>query len=183
MSIYNFLEAFFDASFADRPAQTPISWPLGGNNFLCRNYTGSYQDIGFGMCSRRCLFVLSHPAFHAGFYVPDHQDPVTALVVPKNPYDNSFHLVGLFGPNLYLVVFSGGSIIMNFTPILSACIVTGSWQNGKVVEGQIEGRLDWNLDLTSPPKHTNWILEESGAGYTLEIDDLARSPEVSGSDG
>ncbi|KAM6500032.1 hypothetical protein JOM56_003046 [Amanita muscaria] len=100
--------------------------------FQCHNKTGGYQDIG------------------VGFYVPGHHDPVTALVVNKNP---------------------GGSVVVTFTPILSAYVVTGSWQKGKVIQHHIHSKLDWNLDLNWLPKHTNWILEESGAGYTLEIDD------------
>jgi hypothetical protein len=70
----------------------------------------------------------------------------------------------------YLVVYSGGPVVANFTPTLSACVVTGDWESGKIVSEHIRSKLNWHLDLSSMPTHTNWRLEESGAGYTLEID-------------
>ena len=58
------------------------------------------------------------------------------------------------------------SAVAEFTPKLSAYVVTGFVEN-QILKAQIQSSLVWSLDLAKPNIQLNWVLEESGAGYTL----------------
>ena len=55
--------------------------------------------------------------------------------------------------------------------MLSAYVITGFEQN-QIITAQIQSALDWNLDLAVPNVQLNWVLEESGTGYTLIPDTI-----------
>jgi hypothetical protein len=86
VSVHNLLEAFVDVSFTNDRAQTPVPWQgAKGGEFNCNNKSGEFQNIGVGRRSRLCMFIFSHPAFHAGFYMQGSQDPDTCLVINNVP--------------------------------------------------------------------------------------------------
>ena len=58
------------------------------------------------------------------------------------------------------------SAAAKFTPTLSAYVIAG-YEKNQIIEAQIQGGLNWSLDLTKFGIQNSWILEESREGYTL----------------
>jgi len=85
-----------------------------------------------------------------GFYEEGLQDPDTSIVINNVP-DN------------------GSSVAAQFTPILSAYVITGFVQN-QIITAQIQSDLNWDKDLTDPSLHLIWRLTESEEGFELVED-------------
>jgi hypothetical protein len=61
-------------------------------------------------------------------------------------------------------------VAAEFTPVLSAYVVTGFQQN-QIIKTQIQGSINFNLsknlNLADPSINLNWSLEQSPEGYKL----------------
>ena len=70
-----------------------------------------------------------------------------------------------------MVSSSRSSATAEFTPTLSAYVVTGFIKN-QIIKAQIQSSLDWSLDLAKPNIPLYWSLEESSQGYKLVEDHM-----------
>ena len=69
-----------------------------------------------------------------------------------------------------MAVCSGNTAaVAKFTPILSAYIASG-YQADQILKTQMQGKIEWELNLEDPSAHLSWVLEQTQDGFILVKD-------------